>query len=135
MVNFQQEHVDLLVGRNIVLIQQRLVQLVLVSAAVVGGDDPVDGDAFGNFVVLLKEALELFVPCVDVEDLAFRGRLFGLGVVVGDRSGGSGGVVSGSLGFFGLAGTAGDHGQRHNQHQQHSEQLFHVSFSFFLQQK
>ena len=68
VVGLGQEHIDLVIGSGAVLIHQGFVELLLVGAVVTGGDDPVDGYAFGNGVVLLKEALELFVPGVDVED-------------------------------------------------------------------
>ena len=83
------------------LVQQSCVQSILVSAVVRGNDDPVDSDAFGNGVVLLKEALELFVPCVDVENLS-----------------------------FGFIGESGGDAQRehHDQNQKHCDGLFHDLF-------
>ena len=131
VVSLSQEHIDLLVVSDIGLVQQSLVQLVLINAAVRGVDDPVDGDAFGNGVVLLEEALELLVPSVDVEDLAFLG---GSGFGSGSGSLGSGGSLSlGSLGSSGSAAAAtGGQAQNHNQSQQHCHQFFHVFSSLVI---
>lgn len=48
VVGLGQEHVDLLVVSGIGLVEQGLVQLLLVDAAVAGVDDPVDGHALGH---------------------------------------------------------------------------------------
>ena len=123
VVSLSQEHIDLLVVSDIGLVQQSLVQLVLINAAVRGVDDPVDGDAFGNGIVLLEEALELLVPGVDVEDLAFLGGS-------GFGGGGSGGSLSlGGLGSGGSGGTAaGSQTQNHDESQQQGDCFFHFKF-------
>ena len=115
VVGLSQEHVDLLVVGGGGLVQQSLIQLLLVGAVVAGGDDPVDGHAFGNGVVLLEEALELLVPGVDVQDLAFGGSF------------GSRGLGSGFLGLAlgGLGLTAGAEGQNHHEREKQCDDLFH----------
>ena len=126
VVGLGQEQVDLVVIGSGGLSLQGLVQLLLISTAIAGGDDPVYGDTFGNGVVLLEEALELFVPGVDVEDLAFRssgfrGRRFG-----GGGSGGSGGSRGLSSGGGGLA--TGAQGKNHSQCKDQRQCLFHGIF-------
>ena len=114
VVSFGQEQVHLVVSGGIFLVQQSLVQLFLVSAVVTGGNDPVDGDTFGNGVVLLEEALELLVPGIDVEHLALGG-LFGgsLGLGIVCLRCGSGCGRGGGCGLLRAAGTqCKDHGQR-----------------------
>ena len=71
VVGLSKEHIDFFVIGSICLIKQSFIESCLISTAVIRNNDPVYGDAFGNFVVLLKEAFELLVPCVNVEDFAF----------------------------------------------------------------
>ena len=135
VVGLSEEQVDLVVCRSVLLIEKSLVELVLIGAIGARGDDPVDGHAFGNGVVLLKEALELFVPGVDVEDLAFLGSgfrggcLFGGGVFVGlgrlSRIRGSGGRVGRRF----LAGAACKHSCEHQNCKKQRKILFHLNSS------
>ena len=113
-VSLGQEQVHLVVSGGIFLVQQSLRNLFRVSAAIIGGNDPVDGDTFGNGVVFLKEALELLVPGIDVEHLALGG-LFGgsLGLGIVCLRCGSGCGRGGGCGLLRAAGTqCKDHGQR-----------------------
>ena len=116
VVGFGQEQVDLLIVGRGGLVEQGRVQLVLIGVVVARGDDPVDGHAFGNGVVLLKEALELLVPGVDVEDLAFGGRGLGSGSL------GGGSLCSGSRSSLLAAGAERKH---HDEGQKHCDELFH----------
>ena len=121
VVGFGQEQVDLLIVGRGGLVEQGRVQLVLIGVVVARGDDPVDGHAFGNGVVLLKEALELLVPGVDVEDLAFGGRGLGSGSLCSGSFGG-GSFGSGSRSSLLAAGAERKH---HDEGQKHCDELFH----------
>ena len=138
VVGLSQEQVDLVVGGSVLLIEQRLVELVLIGAVGARSDDPVNGHAFGNGVILLKEALELFVPGIDVEDLAFFGsgllsgflgfggfRLAVLGLGRLGRFRGSGGCV----GFLCGARAARKHSREHQHCKDQRKILFHVHSS------
>ena len=70
------------------------------------------GNAFGNFIVLLKEALKFFIPCVDAENFAF----LCFSGCFGSRCSRSLGL--GGFGGSGFAGTTGSQRQDHNQSQQ-----------------
>ena len=135
VIGLSQEQVDLVVGGSVLLIEQGLVELVLIGTVGARSDDPVDSHALGNGVIFLKEALELFVPGIDVEDLAFLGSgfcggcLFGGGVFVGlgrlSRIRGSGGRVGRRF----LAGAACKHSCEHQNCKKQRKILFHLNSS------
>ena len=121
VVGFGQEQVDLVVVGSTGLSHQGLVQLFLISAAVTGGNDPVHGHTIGDLVILLEEALEFFVPCVDVENLSFGGGSGGGVRRLGVRCGGGGlGVrrFGGGSGAGIAGGRAGCQGKYHGQRQE-----------------
>ena len=70
VISLCEEHIHFIVVGSIFLIQQSFIKLLLISAVVAGGDDPVHGDAVRNLVIFLKESLELFVPGVNIEYLS-----------------------------------------------------------------
>ena len=138
VVGLREEQVDLFVGGSVLLIEERFVELVLIGAVCARGDDPVDSHALGNGVIFLKEALELFVPGIDVENLAFFGsgllsgflgfggfRLAVLGLGRLGRFRGSGGRV----GFLCGARTARKHCREHQHCKDQRKILFHVHSS------
>ena len=135
VVGLSQEQVDLVVGGSVLLIEQGLVELVLIGTVGARSDDPVDSHALGNGVIFLKEALELFVPGIDVENLAFLGSGFFGGSLFGGggffslgrlgRFRGSGGRV----GFLCGARAARKHCREHQHCKDQRKILFHVHSS------
>ncbi len=83
VIRLDQEHVDLVVGRRAVLLQQRFVQVVLIGIAFIGSLMPDYGHIADGTVGLVSLGItgikvyhplsELVVPAVNVQHLAFLG--------------------------------------------------------------